>query len=408
MTTNRSTAKIAIVGAGPSGCFTAQALLKLDPNLELDIIDAQPTPFGLVRYGVAADHQGTKAVARQFSRIFTRQNAHFFGNVQIGTQVSVEDVLQSYDAVVLAAGLSEDRNLGIPGDDCPGIIGSRALTRSLYEHPNAAELPELGSHPVIIGMGNVAVDILRLLSKTPDELHGSDLGQGPTDWLASQEFEQITMLGRSSVASARFSSVMIKELSNLSAIDVRTHYLNNAKDGTAQDRFDAIAHLEAETAGGVPVELRFESRPTAITETAQGLTLEIDTPDGPQSLLASSIITAIGFTSDGRLNREALLSEANDKASPQDRLYTIGWFRDGPVGAIAQCRGEAQILAKRILAELKPDAVRKGSALLVDLPDVIDFKHWEAIDALEVSRAPDNRCRQKLSNMADLLRPTTS
>lgn len=404
------TAKIAIVGAGPSGCFTAQALLKLDPSLAVDVIDAQPTPFGLVRYGVAADHQGTKSIARQFARVFTRQNAQFFGNVTIGEQISLDQLFHAYDAVVLAAGLSRDRRLGISGDDTQGVIGSRDLTRALYEHPDASTLPNLGAHPVIIGTGNVAIDILRLLAKTPDGLHGSDLGQGPTDWLAAQHFEKITIVGRSTAADARCSPVMLKELAELSNINVSVRHQGAAHSDQGADRVDALVHLAGSTTGVLPVEFRFESLPVAI-EPQNGassgqLTLHVDTPDGPQSLSASSVITAIGFMSDGALDRAELLHAAADPISPRNRVYTIGWFRGGPAGAIPQCRSDAQILAKRIVSELEPKSDRIGRAVFSDLPDVVDFTHWEHIDRLEVSAAPQNRCRQKISNTAELLRPS--
>lgn len=115
--------KVAIIGAGPSGCYVAQGLLKAAPDLSVDLIDQLPVPYGLVRYGVAADHQGTKAVTRQFARLFERQGAQFFGNVTVGRDLSLEALRGAYDAVVLATGLHGDRRLGIAGDDLPGVIG---------------------------------------------------------------------------------------------------------------------------------------------------------------------------------------------------------------------------------------------------------------------------------------------
>ena len=180
--------KVAIVGAGPSGCYLAQALLKAAPELEVDLIDALPVPYGLVRYGVAADHQGTKAVARQFARVFERQGAQFWGNVALGREVTLEALQGAYDAVVLAAGLAGDRRLGVPGDDLPGVHGAGRLTRALYEHPEAEALPALGAHPLIVGNGNVAIDLLRLLAKAPGWLWKRDppirqRRHQPTSWL---------------------------------------------------------------------------------------------------------------------------------------------------------------------------------------------------------------------------------
>ena len=388
-------AKIAIVGGGPSGCYTAQALLKQAPDLEVDVIDAQPVPYGLVRYGVAADHQGTKGVARQFARVFTRQKAHFLGNLRVGQDISMDELRSAYDAVVLAAGLSGDRPLGIPGDDLPGVIGSGALTRALYEHPDAQTLPELGEAPVVIGTGNVSIDILRLLAKTPEELKGSDLGPVPTAWLAAQKIRRITVVGRSPAGAAKFSPVMVKELGELSQADLR---LWSTGDGAGE----ALQAAVAASSGPLPIEFRFENRPVALEEVDGALRLTVETPQGPEEITATSVISAIGFVGDGALDRPALLDEVNAGAG---RLYATGWFRNGSVGAIPQCREEGQRLAKQILAEVEPDPARPGRAIFADRKDVVDFDHWQHLDALELAAATDQRCRQKIHLREELLRP---
>jgi len=163
--------KVVIVGAGPSGLFAAQHLRRLAPDVEIDIIDRLPVPYGLIRYGVAADHQGTKAVARQFERLFEREDVGFFGNVLVGRDLSVSDLTDLYDSVVLATGLSGDRRLGVPGEDLSGVYGSGTLTRWLNSHPDEVLLqPRLGPRVIIFGNGNVAIDVARILAKTPDEL----------------------------------------------------------------------------------------------------------------------------------------------------------------------------------------------------------------------------------------------
>ena len=238
--------KIAIVGSGPSGCYLAQALLKSAPDLEVDLIDALPVPYGLVRYGVAADHQGTKAVARQFARVFERQGAQFFGNVTVGRDVSLEALRGAYDAVVLAAGLSGDRRLGVAGDDLAGIYGAGHLTRALYDHPDANPLPDLGKSPLIIGNGNVAIDLLRLLAKQPEELDGSDLGAAATAWLAASGIETLTIVGRSPAAQAKFDPVMIKELAKLGHVQIE---VRDADLGAGGKVLEALAMLDGSGAG---------------------------------------------------------------------------------------------------------------------------------------------------------------
>ena len=382
------TGKVAIVGAGPSGCYTAQALLKAAPELEVDVIDALPVPYGLVRYGVAADHQGTKAVTRQFDRIFTRMGGQFFGNLHIGRDLSLDALRAAYDAVVLTVGLSGDRRLGIAGDDLPGVIGSARLTRALHEHPDAADLPDLGPTPVIIGTGNVAIDILRLLVKTPDELAGSDLGPGPTAWLARQDIRRLTIVGRSPAEAARFDPAMIRELAGLARIDAHVAPAPRGDGAIA----GLLKTLAAETSGPLPVDFRFQAAPRALRQGPDGLLLDLDTPDGPETLTASAILTAIGFASDGQLADETAQA-----------CYSAGWFRNGPTGALPRCREEGQALAARILAELTPDAAHPGRALLRDIPGTVDFAHWQAIDTFEKSAAGPDRCRRKLARRADLL-----
>ncbi|NDW33104.1 FAD-dependent oxidoreductase [Salipiger sp. PrR007] len=382
------TGKVAIVGAGPSGCYTAQALLKAAPGLEVDVIDALPVPYGLVRYGVAADHQGTKAVTRQFDRVFTRMGGQFFGNLRIGADVSLTDLCGAYDAVVLAAGLSADCPLGLPGDDLPGIIGSARLTRALYEHPDAGPLPELGAHPVIIGTGNVAIDILRLLVKTPEELAGSDLGPGPSDWLSRQRVERITIVGRSPAAAARFDPAMIRELATLSRINASIQPPTQGGAGVE----GLLATLAETTSGRLPVEFRFQTTPTAVRRGPSGLLLDVTTPNGAETLSASALLTAIGFASNQALTGEQVAG-----------CYHTGWFANGPTGALPRCREEAQALAARILREIAPDPHRPGRRLLQDVPGTVDFAHWQAIDAHEKAVAAPERCRRKLAQRSDLL-----
>ncbi|MEM8794809.1 MAG: FAD-dependent oxidoreductase, partial [Pseudomonadota bacterium] len=169
-------AKVAIVGSGPSGCYVAQALVKALPNAELTVIDRLCVPFGLIRYGVAPDHQGTKAVSRQFARLFEKQGVAFVGNVELGRDLSLEALRDAMDVVVLATGLYGDRTFEVPGKDLSGIYGSGAVTRYWNGHPDSEGMkPEFGKRVVILGNGNVAIDVLRLLAKSPVEFDGSDI-----------------------------------------------------------------------------------------------------------------------------------------------------------------------------------------------------------------------------------------
>ncbi|SMH38151.1 FAD-dependent oxidoreductase [Maritimibacter sp. HL-12] len=394
------TGKIAIVGAGPSGCFLAQALLKAAPDLEVDLIDALPVPYGLVRYGVAADHQGTKAVTRQFARVFERQGARFFGNLCIGRDISLDDLRAAYDVVVLAAGMSVDNRLGVPGGDLEGVYGAGRITRALYEHPDAEALPDLGSHPLIVGNGNVAIDLLRLLAKQPEELAGSDLGPGPSDWLARSGIETITVTGRSPAARAKFDPVMIKELAKLGGVSIRVIGAGEAPDDEAAKRLDALAVIDGHGDGPRKIDFRFELTPAEVLGAAGKVTgMRFSTAAGDaQHIACSSVLTAIGFGPADDLPREALIAAAADREAGAlaPGLYATGWFRRGPRGTIPDNRADAQALAGRILAEISASPAKPGRGLFDGRPGIVDYDGWCRIDAAETAAPSQGRCRIKI------------
>ena len=391
------TGKIAIVGAGPSGCYLAQALLKAAPDLEVDLIDALPVPYGLVRYGVAADHQGTKAVVRQFARVFERQGAQFFGNVTVGRDVTLEALRNAYDAVVLAAGLSCDRRLSVPGDDLAGVYGAGRITRALYDHPSAETLPDLGPNPLIIGNGNVAIDLLRLLAKQPDELVGSDLGVGASQWLAESGIESLTIVGRSSAAAAKFDPVMVKELAKLSDVRITVEANLNSDDPEAQKKLDALAAINGQGEDGRKIIFRFGLTPVAVLGDHHAEMVRFNGVDGETDIACSSVLTAIGF-------------QAGDNTLPELRgaeghgLYAVGWFERGPRGTIPENRADALALSKRILSELTPDPDKPGRGALCGIDGVVTYEGWQKIDKHETAAAPEGRVRAKMNNTAEMLR----
>lgn len=396
--------RVAIVGSGPSGCFVAQGLLKARPDWRVDVIDTLPVPFGLVRYGVAADHQGTKAITRQFERIFERQGAHFFGNVTLGRDVTLADLRAAYDAVVLATGLAGDRDHGLGA--ASGVIGAGALTRALYDHPDAEPLPDVQGEVVILGNGNVAVDLLRLLAKTPAELEDSDLGPVAGDWLASRPVTGLTILGRSPAAAARFDPVMIRELGKLAGVTIRMADLPENGEGKLHE---ALSALDGLATGPRPLRFRFGCRPDGIETGPDGhvCALCVTGPDGPERIPCDTLITAIGFCCDDRLGRDELMAGAEDAGAGRiaPGLYAAGWFRRGPRGTIPDNRAESLALAGRIVAEVEasPAIARIGAAVLPDGHEVSDWAAWRRLDAIEMTRAPAGRSRHKISTRAEML-----
>lgn len=398
------THKIAIVGAGPSGCYLAQALLKARPDLGVDLIDVLPVPYGLVRYGVAADHQGTKAVTRQFARIFERQGARFFGNVHVGRDVTRDELRSAYDVVVFATGLAADRRLGIANDAAPGVVGAGAITRALNGHPDAGPLPDLGARPLIVGNGNVAVDIVRLLGKLPDELTGSDLGPEQTRWLAESGIEAITVLGRSPAAQAKFDPVMVKELGKLAGVAITVDNAGTADDEHGQKLLDALAAIDGDGTAARTIRFVFSHVPLAVeTQGGRVTGLRCRTVQGDEIVVGcTSIVTAIGFEDIGDLPRADILAQA-DSAAP---VYAAGWFRRGPRGTIPDNRADAQVLAADILADLDGVSAgpeRPGGTLFEGPRDVVDYPGWLRIERRELAGADAARCRVKICDRAAMI-----
>lgn len=374
---------VAIVGAGPAGCFTAQALLKLRPDAAVTILDALPVPYGLVRYGVAPDHQGTKAITRQFDRLFTRQGVVFAGNVTLGRDVTLAELQAGFDAVVLATGLHGDRKLDIPGADLPGVLGAGALTRGWNGWPDApapAPAPEIGARVVVLGNGNVALDIVRLLAKTEGEFDGSDISTLP-----GAAVHDIQIIGRGPAHLARFDPVVLRELGKLS--DCAITVIGGSGAGPV---CDALAALDGHAPKGATRALtfRFDCPPRALDGAGR---LERVICDG-LTLACDTLITAIGFAGDQS-------PPAAEDGLIAPGLYAVGWRKRGPRGTIPENRLDAQAVAARIVAELPAASDKPGLAL----PMATDFDGWLRIDAAEIAAAPMGRIRRKITSLPALL-----
>lgn len=390
---------IAIVGSGPSGCYTAQALLKALPDARIDILDRLPVPYGLIRYGVAPDHQGTKAVIRQFERLFERQGVGFFGNVALGQDITLDALREAYDAVVLATGLSGDRRLGIEGEDLPGVIGSGALTRVLNDHPEGPDPGiGIGREVVIIGNGNVAIDLLRLMVKQPGEFEGSDLSVASLERLTAAGPRKITIIGRSPAAVAKFDPVMLREMGRLES--ARISVIGAEGEGKL---VEALVALDGHAPPGARHEItfRFGWTPERVLGEGRVEGIEFRATEGSPDRLTlpcDTLITAIGFqAAPGAL----AVTEAEDGAVAPG-IYAVGWVRRGPRGTIPENRADAQAVAARIAADLTGRAeARPGRAALARLcPQAIPYDGWQRIDAAERAACPPDRARVKIDSLA--------
>jgi ferredoxin/flavodoxin---NADP+ reductase len=414
---------IAVIGSGPSGCYVAQALRREWADSEITIIDRLPVPYGLVRYGVAPDHPGTKAVTRQFERMFERENIQFLGNLEIGSDVALDDLRAAFDIVVVATGLYGDRKLGVPGDSLSHIYGAGQITRFLNDHPDEESFtPSFGTRPVIVGNGNVAIDVLRLLIKGADDFHGSDVSKETLAHLAASPVEHIDIVGRSPAALAKFDTVMIKELGKLANVrfEISGRYEGSEPvDSAGQAKIDALKALVSQEAKSDTrtrtVTFHFGWSPVRVAgvDNAAALVLrDSNAPERQQSIPATSIITAIGFEerADRDLCRSDIAGASADLINGylDNGLYCTGWFRRGPTGTIPDNRADAKHVAENIVKAVNSDEFAGGKPGLAGITQtikhqVVNHDAWKQIDRAELENAPANRARRKFRNTIAML-----
>ncbi|WP_409314774.1 FAD-dependent oxidoreductase [Pseudomonas putida] len=413
-----SAPKIAIVGSGPSGCYMAQALRKHWADAEIAIFDRLPVPYGLVRYGVAPDHPGTKAITRQFERMFERDRIDFVGNVEIGTSVSLAEMRDAFDIVVIATGLHGDRPLGIDGEQSEHVYGAGRVTRMLNDHPDESGFaPNFGKCPLIVGNGNVAVDVLRLLAKSPVDFHGSELSSESLANLESHGIEELHIVGRSPAVLAKFDTVMVRELAKLQGVHFsisEDSILGDATTSLEVAKLEALLELTDlhRPEKSRQIVFHFGWKPKAVRSLngrVSGLEVENDSLN-TKVIEASSIITAVGFQEqcDALLKRgEVAGAMANiDAGLLDDGLFCAGWYRRGPTGTIPENRNDAKRVAEHIVAHWGSKcSSRPGSSVLQPrLKDCVNYTHWRNIDKNELSNAPEGRQRKKIRDTASMLK----
>ncbi|MEE6165484.1 MULTISPECIES: FAD-dependent oxidoreductase [unclassified Mycolicibacterium] len=398
---------IAIVGSGPSGCYTAQFLRKDLPDAEITIFEALPVPYGLVRYGVAADHQGTKAVAAQFDRMFSRANVTFVGNTRIGVDIDFAAITESFDVVVAATGLTADRELPVPHEAGARVVGAGRILRLLNAFPDAAApmlapLTEpLGDELVVVGHGNVAIDVVRLLAKEHRHFRGSDVHDEALRALRPIAPRSVRVIGRSSAENAKFDLAMLRELCALDTVNVAAEGLDADVSSPVADLLRAAAHRPTRVARATTVTFHFQTVPRSVRVQSGRTVFHVTDPAGAAaSYPADTLITAIGFCHNN-------ISARDPWTAPH--VYRVGWFERGARGNIAENRKHAQRTAKDIVADLQSGRTKYGrSPGLAAVRDVlqhsvVDFSGWQAIDATERRAADDERCRRKITSLDDMV-----
>jgi ferredoxin--NADP+ reductase len=394
--------QVAVIGSGPSGCYLADQLLRLMPDARVDVVDRLPVPFGLVRHGVAPDHQGTKAVARLLDRILAHDRAAFFGNVEVGRDVTLEQLGRYYDAVVLATGASIDRRSGLPGEDLAQVMGSGRLVAWYNGHPDRGE-PDFGAGrtAVVIGHGNVAIDIARILAKTPEELAGSDLDDAVADRLAALPLTRIHVVGRRGPQDAKFTAHELGELGRLArARPVISGQPDLAGETPVMTTFRGFAG----PAEVKPIEIVFHFGlvPQAFVGADRLEAVRFAGPAGEVTLPADFAVTCIGYETQAV---DGCAPAAHDGGLIRPGLYVVGWAGRGPSGTIPTNRTEAQGLAKRMAGEIVASGRSGREALRAALTgQVVDHAGWKKIDTAELAQASERRVRVKLTDTATMLR----
>lgn len=401
---------VAVIGAGPSGLYLVDQLLRAAPDVEVDILERLPTPLGLIRYGVAPDHQATKAVARILDRILSRERVRYFGNVTVGSDVSLDFLLEHYDAVVLATGSSVDRRLGIAGENLAGVYGSGAFVGWYNSHPDKTDMALSGArHAVIVGAGNVAIDVARLLAKRGSELLGSDLSPEVEAALAEQPLERITIVARGSAANARFTQLELAELEHIGAMKTAVFDPDGIEgDSAVSDTLRSLAKSAKETAP-ISLDIRFRLTPIAVLGEQRATALRVVDRDGDQhDLPADLIVTCIGYQA-ADVSSQTVTAGVfeNQSGRVRERLYAVGWCKRGPSGTIPTNRTEATQVAQ-LLVEETVAGDRQGTRALADLfaatgVRAVDYVQWRRIDEDEVGRAGEGRVRRKHTAVDDML-----
>lgn len=406
---------VAIIGSGPSGLYAADALVRAAPDSIIDIYDRLPTPFGLIRSGVAPDHPGTKAVVRQFEKLFERPNVHFLGNVEIGRDVALDALRRTYDLVFVAAGAPLDRRLDIRGEDLPGVYGSAAITGWYNAHPDRSGLaPVIGERVVIVGMGNVALDIARILARNPDELATTDMPADVLTTLRKNPVRQIVVAARRGPLDASFTATEMAALAALPGVMIETDTEIPQDVGEpAVDRRLAALRVGRSGAGALSIRLCFNRTPIEIVGNRRVEAVRWqDTPnDRIRSEPCDTVITAIGYRAQA-IDGLPLVNgrvDCDENACIAPGLYALGWFRRGASGTIATNRQEAQAVVRHALGEGVPARAGERDALIRALrvggTRIVGWQGWKQIESRERQAGGGHR---KLNDWTGLLEAADS
>ena len=429
--------RVAVVGSGPAGFYAAAALLAADPPAEVDLLERLPTPWGLVRLGVAPDHPNIKAVSRAFERTATRPGFRFFGNVEVGRDVTHEEMTGLYDAVLYSVGAQADRRLGIPGEELPGSWAATEFVAWYNGHPDYQHLRfDLSAErAVVIGNGNVALDVARMLALTPNELAQTDTTDAAIDAINSAGIREILVVGRRGPVQAAWTPVEVGELGELAGAEIVVDPVDLELDEasaaelaaappTVRRNLDHLREYAARPPGEKhrAIRLRFLSSPVAIhgAERVEAIELARNELVGGRAIQGDErelvpcgiVFRSVGYRGvalPGLPFDDGSGTIPNEGGRVEPGVYVAGWIKRGPSGVIGTNKKDAAETVQLLLADAAAGRLsRSGDGSLEQLlegrgVEAVLYAGWEAIDRAErTAGEPSGRPRIKLCSWDEL------
>ena len=415
------TFKIAIVGAGPAGYFAAQALQNLAGDnrvFEIDMIERLPTPWGLVRSGVAPDHPKIKTVSKVFEKIAAQETFRLFANVEIGSDISIAQLQEKYDAVIIATGSSQGKTLGIPGENLRGSLSAATFVPWYNAHPDFIGVDTLldAETAVVIGAGNVAMDVARMLALEPSELDPTDTADHAIDAFKSSNIRKVYISARRGPEHAAFTSPELRELPKLehtnvviqkSDIEAAIVRAGDAPEKDVKSNLDAMLLIaeNPKTEHERTMEFLFQHTPKEILGTDRVEGVVYSTPKGDVTIKCGLVITAIGYQAQG-INGVPYENGkvVNNDGRVKENLYVVGWAKRGPSGVIGTNKSDAAAVIELLVSDLKSPKSAGDVADLLTHQVVVSQEHWQKINEAEVvAGEPYGKPRKKLVTWAELL-----
>ena len=413
---------VAIVGAGPAGYFAAQALQNLqneEITFAIDMIERLPTPWGLVRSGVAPDHPKIKTVSKVFEKIAAHESFRLFANVEIGSEISIAQLQEKYDAVIIATGSSHGKTLGIPGENLRGSLSAATFVPWYNAHPDfvGVDTPLDADTAVVIGAGNVAMDVARMLALEPSELDPTDTADHAIDAFKNSNIRKVYISARRGPEHAAFTSPELRELPKLEhtnvimdKVDIEAAIVRagDAPEKDVKSNLDAMLLIadNPKSEHERTMQFLFQHTPKEILGTDQVEGVVYSTPNGDVTIRCGLVITAIGYQAHGI---DGIPYEngkvVNNDGRVNENVYVVGWAKRGPSGVIGTNKSDAAAVMQLLAEDLKSPKNAGDISELLTHQIVVSQDHWQKINEAEVAAGePKGKPRVKSVDRTELLK----